>query len=270
MITTIKNQSPFVLTIALLCVIALIILMPTEAMFSKVSSDDFKLEYVDRTFKMGLLFLIGYSFIRMLKVQTLAGLSKRFLWRFRYLNFVPAYLIIIALLGLSTQDLSAIAPINLMLLLIGCLMVGFAEEYLFRGLLQPLFLKKYGLRKNGIFMSILLTSFFFGVFHLLNLVKNDNVGQVLVQVVFAIFIGFFFGVLVLKTNKLVPVAITHALINFSFSLAFLPSLKPMQDDFDETVSLAPIILTLPLLIIGLFIYKKLDEKEIIEKMEIEN
>ena len=119
-------------------------------------------------------------------------------------------------------------------------------------------------------MSILLTSFFFGVFHLLNLVKNDNVGQVLVQVVFAMFIGFFFGVVVLKTNKLIPVAITHGLINFSFSLAFLPSLKTMQVDFDETVSLAPIILTLPLLIIGLFIYKKLDEKEIIEKMEIEN
>lgn len=149
-------------------------------------------------------------------------------------------------------------------------MVGFAEEYLFRGLVQPLFLKKYGTRKNGIFMSILLTSLFFGVFHLINLAKNDNVGQVLVQVVFAIFIGFFFGVLVLKTNKLIPIAITHGLINFFLSLALLPCIKNLQDEATDTVSIAPIILFLPLFIIGLLIYKKLDKKEIIEKLEIEN
>ncbi|HEA21090.1 hypothetical protein LCGC14_1055050 [marine sediment metagenome] len=270
MLTTVKNQSPFVITIAMLALIASIMLMPTEAMFNRVFNDNFKLEYVDRIFKMSLLFIIAYSFIRILKIQTLAGLTGQFPWKFKYLNLIPAYLIIIAILGLSTQYLSIIAPTNLILLLFGCLMVGFAEEYMFRGLLQPLFLKRYGSRKNGIFMSILLTSLFFGVFHLLNLTKNDNVGQVLVQVVFAMFIGFFFGVLVLKTNKLIPVAITHGLINFSFSLAFLPSLNTMQVDFDESVSLAPIILTLPLLIIGLFIYKKLDEKEIIEKLEIEN
>lgn len=270
MLTTIKNQSPFVIAIAMLAVIAFIMLMPSQAIFSKVITDDFKLEYVDRIFKMGLLFLIGYSFIRMLKIRTLAGLTVQFPWRFKYLNLLPSYLIIIAMVGLSNLDLSKIATSNLTLLFLGCLMVGFAEEYLFRGLLQPLFLKRYGSRKNGIFMSILLTSVFFGAFHLLNLTKNDNTGQVLVQVVFAIFIGFFFGVLVLKTNKLVPVAITHALINFSFSLAFLPSLKPMQDDVVDTLSIAPVIVTLPLFIIGLLIYKKLDKIEIIEKLKIEN
>jgi membrane protease YdiL (CAAX protease family) len=219
---------------------------------------------------MSLLFSIGYSFIRILSIRTLAGLTVQFPWRFKYLNLIPAYLIIIAMVGLSNLDLSIIAPTNLILLFLGCLMVGFAEEFLFRGLLQPLFLKRYGLCKNGVFKSIFLTSLFFGVFHLLNLTKNDNVGQVLVQVIFAIFIGFFFGVLVLKTNKLIPVAITHGLINFFFSIAFLPSLKPMQDDVVETLSIAPLILTLPLFIIGLLIYKKLDKKEIIEKLEIEN
>jgi membrane protease YdiL (CAAX protease family) len=270
MITTIKNQSPFVITIAILGVIALIMLMPTEAMFNKIFFDDFKSEWVDRTLKMGLIFFIGFRFIKMLKIQTLAGLSRHFHWRFRYLNLIPAYLIIIALLGIYSRDFLLIDLTNLMLLFLGCLMVGFAEEYMFRGLLQPLFLKKYASRKNGIFISILLTSVFFGGFHLLNLVKNDNVGQVLVQVVFAMFIGFFFGVLVLKTNKLIPVAITHGLINFFFSIAFLPGLKTVQDDVVDSLSFAPIILTLPLFIIGLLIYKKIDKKEIIIKLEIGN
>ena len=269
MITTIKNQSPFVITLAMLAVIALIMLLPLEALLSKIMSDDFKLEWVGLTIKMGLIFLIAYNFIRVLKIQTLAGLSRQFHWRFKYLNLIPLYLFIIGILSVYSQDFSLIGIQNLILLLIGCLMVGFAEEYLFRGLLQPLFLKKYGSRKNGIFMSVFLTACFFGAFHLLNLTKNDNTGQVLIQVVYAMFIGFFFGVLLLKTNKLIPIAITHGLINFFFSLAFLPGLKAVEDVVDDTVSIAPIILTLPLFIIGLLIYRKLDKKEIIEKLEIE-
>ena len=267
--TIIKNQSPFVITIAMLAIIAIILLMPTETLLNKVFMDDFKAEWVDRTFKMGLLFLIGYNFIRMLKIQTLSGLSSQFPWRFKYLNLIPVYLFIIGILSVYSRDLSLIALQNLILLLFGCLMVGFAEEYLFRGLLQSLFLKKYGSRKNGIFMSILFSSVFFGAFHLINLTNNDNSGQVLIQVVFAMFIGFFFGVLVLKTNKLIPIAITHGLINFFFSLAFLPGLKAVEDVVDDTVSIAPIILTLPLFIIGLLIYRKLDKKEIIEKLDVE-
>ncbi len=270
MIPAIKNQSPFVIAISILGVIAIIMLAPTEAMFSKVINDDFELEYVDLIFKMGLIFFVGYSFIRMLKTQMLGGLTRQFPWRFKYLNLIPVYLFIIGLLSIYSRDFSQIAPTNILLLLFACLMVGFAEEYLFRGLLQPLFLRKYAARKNGVFLSILLASVFFGAFHLLNLARNDSVGQVLVQVVFALFIGFFFGVLLLKTNKLIPIAITHGLINFFFSLAFLPGIKTLQDEAAETVSFAPIILFLPLFIIGLLIYKKLNKKEIIEKLEIEN
>ena len=71
MITSIKNKSPFVFAIAMLAVIGLIMLAPTEVIFRKVFNSDFKSEYVDLTFKMGLLFLIGYSFIRILKFTRL-------------------------------------------------------------------------------------------------------------------------------------------------------------------------------------------------------
>ncbi|MEM0517118.1 CPBP family intramembrane glutamic endopeptidase [Aequorivita flava] len=270
MTTIIKSESPYVKSIVILAIIALIMLMPMENLFRILTKDDFKLEYINLIFKMGLIFLIGYSMIRMLKTQALAGVSGQFSWRFKYLNLIPVYLIIIAILGLLDQNFSAIASVNLMLLLIGCFMVGFAEEYLFRGLLQSLFLKKYGLRKNGIFISILLPSVFFGAFHLLNLTKNDTIGQVLVQVVFAMFIGFFFGVLGLKTNKLNAVAITHGLINFFFSIAFLPGLKSLQEDLNNPVSMAPIILTFPLLIIAFFMYKKIDKKEIEKKIAMGN
>lgn len=270
MITYIKNQSPYLIGIAMLAVIASVMLIPTEVLFAKVFNDNFVLEYLSVTIKMGLLFLIAYGFIRKLKIQTLAGLSKQFAWKYKYLNLIPVYLFTIGLLSIFPLNFSQIAPTNLMLLLLACLMVGFAEEYMFRGLLQPLFLKKYGSCKKGVFLSILLSSLFFGIFHLVNLTKNDNTGQVMVQVVFATFIGFFFGALLLKTNKLIPIAITHGLINFFFSLAFLPGLKTSEVESTEAVSIAPIILFLPLFIIGLFIYKNLDQTKFIKKLEIEN
>lgn len=266
-----KNQSPFLIVIALLAFMVLFILMPTEAILSKLTNDDFKLRYIQLFVKMGLLFLLGYGLIRMLKINTLAGLSGEFPWRFKYLNLIPIYLIILGLLGVISKDFSSINISNLLLLFFACLAVGYGEEYIFRGVLQPLFLKKYGLRKNGVFTSIFLTSLFFGAFHLLNLTKTEYAtAQVLIQVVYATFIGFFFGVLVLKTNKLIPLAITHGLINFFFLLASLPGLKSAQDVADDSVSIAPIILTLPLLIIGLLIYRNLDKKEIIKKLEIEH
>ncbi|MGB5172345.1 MAG: hypothetical protein WBN69_13000, partial [Eudoraea sp.] len=64
---TIKNQSPFFIAIVILGIMAIIMLTPTEAVFNKVINDDFKLEYVDLIFKMGLLFIMGYGFIRILK-----------------------------------------------------------------------------------------------------------------------------------------------------------------------------------------------------------
>lgn len=270
MVTFIKNRSPFLITIVTLSIIGFTMLLPTKEILAQVIGNDFKSEYVDLTLKMGVLFILGYSLVRTLKFQALAGLSRQFSWRFKYLNFIPIYLMIIGLLSVSSGDFSLIAILDLILLLIACLMVGFAEEYLFRGFIQTLFLRKYGTRKNGIFLSVLLSSIFFGLLHLVNLAKNDNTGQVLVQVVFATFIGFFFGALLLKTNRLNPIAITHGLINFFFSLALLPGIKTLEDITDDTVSIAPIIICLPLFIIGILILRKLDENEIIEKLKYEN
>ncbi|NQZ78785.1 MAG: hypothetical protein HRT61_22120, partial [Ekhidna sp.] len=72
-----------------------------------------------------------------------------------------------------------------------------------------------------------------------------------------------------KTNKLFPIAITHGLTNFFFSLALLPGIKEPENTASETVSLAPIILFLPLLIAGVLIFRKLDRKEILEKIDLE-
>ncbi len=259
----IKNISPVLFSFFTLVAFGIIVLLPIDTILIKMSLSDFHSEYIGLTIKMAFTFILSYRIIKKMRIENIVGSSSNYSWKFKYLNIIPSYLIIIGILSILSKDLTQVHIENLLLLLFACLTVGFAEEFLFRGLLQSLFLKKYISQKNGILISTLIPAIVFGLFHLINLINNEDVFAVLIQVVFATFIGFFFGVLVLKTNKILPVAVTHGLINFFFSIAFLPSLKVIED---SGASIAPIIITLPLFIIGLFVLKKIKKEDVMKKL----
>ncbi len=261
--TVIKNLSPIIFAFIMLVALSIIALLPIDVFLVKMSFSDFHSEYIGLTIKMAFIFIVSYGMIKKLEIEGIAGLSSNYGWKFRYLNSIPIYLIILGILSIISKDLTQVHIENVVLLLFACLTVGFAEEFLFRGLLQSLFFNKYSSHKNGILISILIPAIIFGLFHLINLTQNDDVLAVFIQVVFATFIGFFFGALVLKTNKLIPVAVTHGLINFFFSLTFVPSLKISEE---TGTSFAPIILTLPLFIIGLLVVKKIKKEDLIKKL----
>ncbi len=262
----IKTISPFFLTAIMLILIGLVFMIPLESFLQQCSLSDFQAEYLNLLAKMSVLTLAGFSLIKKWNLAVLAGLSASHNWKHKYLNVIPVYLILLGLASVMATDLTRIELPNLLLLLLSCLAVGFAEELLFRGVLQSFFLKKYIHQRSGIFRGIFLPSLAFGLFHLINLLKSGALLPVLVQVVFATFIGFFFGVILLKTNKLVPIAITHALINFSFSLQKLPNLQSQVTQASENASMAPIIIFLPLLIIALLVLKKIDKTDLQEKL----
>lgn len=88
-----------------------------------------------------------------------------------------------------------------------CLLVGLAEEYIFRGLLVSLFLK---LLHNNVFGAVIGSSVMFGLIHLMNL-KSLSFGYVSAQVIFAIAIGILFATIYVKTHNLAIVIALHAL-----------------------------------------------------------
>jgi uncharacterized protein len=258
----IKTISPFLLTAIMLFVMGLVFMIPLESLLLKCSLSGFQSEYINLLVKMSVLMLVGFSLIKKWNLTVIAGLSAIYNWKHQYLNAIPVYLILLGMASVIAADLTKIELPNVILLLLSCLAVGFAEELLFRGVLQSFFLKKYIHQKSGVFLGVFIPSVAFGLFHLINLLKNGALVPVLVQVVFATFIGFFFGVLVLKTNKLIPIALTHALINFSFSLQNLPGLRGQVTQESENVSIAPIVIFLPLMIIALLLLKKIDKTEV--------
>ncbi|WP_394746718.1 CPBP family intramembrane glutamic endopeptidase [Spongiimicrobium salis] len=274
-----KKRSPFLFAIISLVYIGIVLLVPFDRMFPETYFTPFQIEYLALTTKMTFLFLFGLGGILKYGLKPISGLSSREPWSFKYLNLIPIYLFLIGASGLIGKELSQVSLFNFALLLTACLMVGFAEEFIFRGFLQSLFLKKYASQTKGIFRIAFFPALFFGLSHFFNLSVNDNVPQVIVQVIYAVFIGFFFGVLLLKTNKLIPIAVTHGLINFFFLSSSLPGLNenteaPVIADQEVdlvsqiTASVGPLILFLPLFLVGLFLLRKVKKEHALKKLAL--
>ncbi len=264
-----KTIHPFIATLLILVVLGLLMLIPIKKLLTYLQFSDFQSDYTNLIFKMTIIFSLSYFIIKRLKIENISGMSPKYKWKLKALNLIPFYLFLIGIASVASKDFSEVIPINILLIFIGCLSVGFAEEFLFRGVLQPLFLSAYISKKRGVFIGVFYAALSFGLFHLINLFSSESVLPVFIQVIYATFIGFFFGVMVLKTNKIVPLAIIHALINFFFSLQFLPGLKPTvieeaSNDIGSTI--APLLLTLPLFIIGLILLTKINIEEVKEKL----
>ncbi|MEQ8302028.1 MAG: CPBP family intramembrane glutamic endopeptidase [Cyclobacteriaceae bacterium] len=267
----IRNASPFWIAVITMIVLGLVMLLPIEGSLQGLGFSEFQAEYIGVFFKMGLLAALSLVVLKKLNVFAIAGLSGTYPWKYKYLNVVPVYLFIVGIATIASKDLLQIQAANLLVLLLGCLAVGFAEEFLFRGILQSLFLKKFITRKGGLLIGIFIPALLFGLFHFVNFIKSGEIAPVLIQVIFASFIGFFFGVLVIKTNKLIPLAFTHGLINFFLSLQTLPGLQSKISDAlpdQGGASIAPLILFLPLLIIAFFVFRTINKVEVDEKLKI--
>jgi membrane protease YdiL (CAAX protease family) len=85
---------------------------------------------------------------------------------------------------------------------------GFVEEVIFRGLMLRAFLPK------GEWKAVLITTAAFGLTHLVNVMAGYDPVYAVIQVCYALSIGFGFGVMVIKGRAIWPLIIAHALGNF--------------------------------------------------------
>ena len=88
------------------------------------------------------------------------------------------------------------------------LLSGFVEEVAFRGLMLRAF------RLAGPWKAVLATSFLFGLTHAANVLAGYEPVYALIQIAYALAIGFGFGAMALKGGRLWPLIAAHALGNF--------------------------------------------------------
>ena len=128
--------------------------------------------------------------------------SKTMLW------FIPLWLLsCMNLFGGFSPDY----PIpGLIYAAVSMALVGFAEELIFRG-----FLFKAMLKDGSVKAAVIVSSVTFGLGHIVNLFTGHNLVETLVQVVFAVALGFVFTFVFYKSGSLLPGILAHSFIDVS-------------------------------------------------------
>ena len=141
------------------------------------------------------------------------GLSEKYgLCRFKgnwaqFLYFIP--LIIMSCVNLKNGlGLNAPAAVAL-LMMVNLAVAGYVEEIIFRGFLFR------AMEKDNLRSAILVSAITFGAGHIVNLANTEDTLGVLLQVCYAIVIGFLYTIVVYKGGSLWPCIASHMFVNGS-------------------------------------------------------
>ncbi len=160
----------------------------------------------------------------------------------KYLYFIPLAFIISVNFwnGIHITESTS----TIVFYIITMLNVGFIEEVIFRGFLFKM------MAKENVKSAIIVSSVTFGIGHIINLLNGADVVPTLLQVGYAVCIGYLFVIIFYKSGSIIPCIIAHSLNN-SFSVF----------NTENTLSLyiIPVFLMVAPLLYALYLNKTIKE-----------
>ena len=123
----------------------------------------------------------------------------------QYLFFIP--LVLLASTNLWWGVRLKYTPAETALYVISMLCVGFLEEVIFRGFLFK------ALCRTNVKQAVVISSVTFGIGHIVNLLNGRDIPETILQICYAVAIGFLFTILFLRGKSLWPCILTHSAIN---------------------------------------------------------
>ena len=159
-----------------------------------------------------------------------------------YIYFIPLFFIISVNLwnGININNSYS----EIIFYILNMVNVGFIEEIIFRGFLFKM------MAKDNVKTAIIVSAITFGIGHFINLLNGAELISTLLQVCYAISIGYLFVIIFYKSKSLIPCIITHCLVN---SLSIF--------NVENTISLyiSSIFLIIVPLIYAIYINKNINE-----------
>ena len=150
---------------------------------------------------------ILYFFVKKNGLTEKYGLCKSQLPAAKMLFYIPLLVLLTANLwyGVAMNQ----SPLETVLYVLSMFCVGFLEEMIFRGLLFQ------AMAKNGVKSAIIVSSVTFGIGHIVNLFNGSGAELLpnLLQVMYAVAIGFAFVMIYCRTKSLIPCILTHSIFN---------------------------------------------------------
>ena len=123
----------------------------------------------------------------------------------QYLFFIP--LVLLASTNLWWGVRMNYSPAETALYVVSMLCVGFLEEVIFRGFLFK------ALCRTSVKQAVVISSVTFGIGHIVNLLNGRDIPETILQICYAVAIGFLFTILFLRGKSLWPCILTHSAIN---------------------------------------------------------
>lgn len=161
--------------------------------------EDYRSAIINTIFSISLIILI-----KIFKRTEYYGLIKVTKLK-EYLYFIPLLLIVSVNLwnGININNSTA----EIIFYILTMINVGFIEEIIFRGFLFKM------MAKDSVKSAIIVSSVTFGIGHIINLLNGADLIPTLMQICYAISIGYLFVVIFYKSKSLIPCIITHSLVN---------------------------------------------------------
>ena len=163
-----------------------------------------------------------YLFVRKNGLTEKYGLCKPRLPTGKMLYYIPLLILLTANLwyGVAVNQ----SPLEIVLYILSMFCVGFLEELIFRGLLFQ------AMAKDGVKSAITVSSLTFGIGHMVNLINGSGAELLanLLQVLYAVAIGFAFVMIYCRTKSLMPCILVHGVFNGLSAFANLAVMTPQR------------------------------------------
>lgn len=163
----------------------------------------------------------------------------------RYLYFIP--LVIIATVNLWNGININNSKSEIVFHVLTMINIGFIEEIIFRGFLFRM------MEKQNVKGAIHISAITFGIGHVVNLLNGADLIPTLIQICYAISIGYLFVIMFHKSKSLIPCIITHSITN---------SLSIFNVENTLSLYIAPLVLTILPILYSLYLIKSVEEKSV--------
>ena len=170
-----------------------------------------------------VLSAILYFFVRKNGLTEKYGLCMPQIPAAKMLYYIPLLVLLTANLwyGIAMN----LSPLETVLYVLAMFCVGFLEELIVRGLLFQ------AMAKDGVKSAIIVSSVTFGIGHIVNLINGSGADLLsnLLQVMYAVAIGFAFVMIYVKSKSLLPCILTHSIFNSLSAFANEAAMTPQRE-----------------------------------------
>lgn len=160
----------------------------------------------------------------------------------KYLFFIPLALIISVNLwnGININN----STNEIIFYILNMMNVGFIEEIIFRGFLFKM------MEKDNVKRAIIVSAITFGIGHIVNLLNGSELIPTLMQICYAIAIGYLFVIIFYKSKSIIPCIVAHSVNN---------SLSIFNVENELSTYIVPIFLIIASISYAIYINKSIKE-----------